>query len=73
MPYTMDGTPIDIIINPCSFSTRMTIGMNIEHYTSYLTLMTGMFLDSSMFCDVKNQLERTFASLCQRYDEEKKA
>ncbi|EAR82856.2 DNA-directed RNA polymerase, beta subunit (macronuclear) [Tetrahymena thermophila SB210] len=53
MPYTNDGTPIDIIINPCSFSTRMTIGMNIEQYTSYLVLLTGLFLDSSMFCDKK--------------------
>ncbi|EAS00046.2 DNA-directed RNA polymerase, beta subunit (macronuclear) [Tetrahymena thermophila SB210] len=68
MPYTNDGTPIDIIINPCSFSTRMTIGMNIEQYTSYLVLLTGLFLDSSMFCDVKDQLNKTYKHLLDYYN-----
>ncbi|KAL4496029.1 hypothetical protein ABPG72_015451 [Tetrahymena utriculariae] len=69
MPYTDDGTPIDIIINPCSFSTRMTIGMNIEHYTSQLALMSGMFIDASMFCDVKDQLEKTYSGLLEKYQQ----
>ncbi|MGA1587730.1 MAG: hypothetical protein ACO38I_03970 [Ilumatobacteraceae bacterium] len=49
LPFAADGTRPDIIINPCGFVSRMTIGMLIESLAGKAAAVTGKVCDATPF------------------------
>jgi len=49
MPFLSDGTPIDMMINPHSIPSRMTIGMLLEIFIGKVSSQTGTFYDATPF------------------------
>lgn len=49
MPFLQDGTPLDMLINPHSIPSRMTIGMLLEILVGKVSTQTGVLYDSTPF------------------------
>jgi len=55
MPYTKDGTPIDILLNPLGVPSRMNIGQLFETHLGMAARVLGMNVASPSFDGVPNQ------------------
>ena len=55
MPYTLDGLSPDLLINPHSLPTRMTIGQVIETRMSILCATKGIIADGTAFLPVDHK------------------
>ena len=53
MPYTVDGVIPDVIINPHTIPSRMTIGQFIESAAGKAAALSGKILDGTPFSNVK--------------------
>ena len=49
MPFTAEGLRPDMIINPCAFPSRMTIGQFLEAMSNTLAVDLGVLIDSTAF------------------------
>ncbi|HSH31065.1 MAG TPA: DNA-directed RNA polymerase subunit beta, partial [Candidatus Saccharimonadales bacterium] len=63
MPYTADGTPVDIILNPLGVGTRMNIGQIFETHLGWAAQALGYTVASPVFDGVtieqiKGELKR---------------
>lgn len=54
MPFTESGMPVDILINPHAFPSRMTVSYLLEGALAKLGCMEGKFKDGSAFTKVEN-------------------
>lgn len=54
MPFTRDGVPIDIIISPFAFPSRMTISYLLEGTLAKLGAKKGRFEDASPFRTIED-------------------
>lgn len=69
MPFTEEGLTPDIIINPHSFPSRMTIGQLIETLMGKICAERGVVADGTAFLPVDNfQLARELESLGYRHN-----
>jgi DNA-directed RNA polymerase subunit beta len=61
MPFLVDGTPIDIVLNPLGVSSRMNVGQVLETLLGYAGMKKGIKYSSPVFEgttieEIKNQL-----------------
>lgn len=49
MPFTAEGLRPDMIINPCAFPSRMTIGQFVESMSNILAVDLGVLIDATAF------------------------
>jgi DNA-directed RNA polymerase II subunit RPB2 len=49
MPFTASGLRPDMIINPCAFPSRMTIGQFVESMSNTLAVDLGVLIDATAF------------------------
>lgn len=55
MPYTKDGTPIDIVLSPLSVPSRMNIGQTLETMLGYAAYKLGLRFEIPIFSGVKEE------------------
>ena len=55
MPFTADGTPIDIILNPFGVPSRMNIGQILEIHLGYAAKKLGVKFATPVFDGVSNE------------------
>lgn len=55
MPFTADGTPIDIILNPFGVPSRMNIGQILEIHLGYAAKILGVKFATPVFDGVSNE------------------
>ncbi|MGC8943385.1 MAG: DNA-directed RNA polymerase subunit beta [Caldisericia bacterium] len=55
MPYTKDGTPIDIVLSPLSVPSRMNIGQTLETMLGYAAYKLGLRFEIPIFSQVKEK------------------
>jgi DNA-directed RNA polymerase subunit beta' len=63
MPHLMDGTPVDIVLNPLGVASRMNLGQIFETHLGWAAKTLGYRavtpgLDSASETDIQNELER---------------
>ena len=63
MPYTHDGVVPDIIFNPHSFPSRMTIAYFLEMLTGQIGLLTGRLVEVPNFNSIPNVHEKLMETL----------
>ncbi len=49
MPYTEDGTPVDIVLNPLGVPSRMNLGQIMETHLGWAASMLDMFIATPVF------------------------
>jgi DNA-directed RNA polymerase subunit beta len=49
MPYTEDGTPVDIVLNPLGVPSRMNLGQIMETHLGWAAKMLDMFIATPVF------------------------
>ena len=49
MPYTEDGTPVDIVLNPLGVPSRMNVGQILETHLGWAARMLDMFIATPVF------------------------
>jgi len=49
MPYTEDGTPVDIVLNPLGVPSRMNLGQIMETHLGWAARMLGMYIATPVF------------------------
>jgi DNA-directed RNA polymerase subunit beta len=49
MPYTEDGTPVDIVLNPLGVPSRMNLGQIMETHLGWAARMLDMFIATPVF------------------------
>lgn len=49
MPFTASGLRPDMIVNPCAFPSRMTIGQFLEAMSNTVSVDLGVLIDSTAF------------------------
>jgi DNA-directed RNA polymerase II subunit RPB2 len=64
MPFTAEGLRPDLIINPCAFPSRMTIGQFVESMSNILAVDLGVLIDSTAF-STQNRIQDTKEILLQ--------
>ena len=67
MPFTADGTPIDVILNPLGVPSRMNVGQILETHLGYVAKHRGERFDSPVFASIPE--EQIFVWLREVYDE----
>ena len=65
MPYTEDGTPVDIVLNPLGVPSRMNVGQVLETHLGWaakgLGLRIGAMIDASAkVSEVRGFLEQIY-------------
>jgi len=55
MPFTPDGTPVDIIFNPLSVPSRMNLGQVFEAHLGWLAQLKGEYVASPVFDGAKEE------------------
>jgi len=53
MPFTADGTPVDIVLNPLGVASRMNIGQILETHLGIAAERLGYYVASQPFAGVK--------------------
>ncbi|TLS66923.1 DNA-directed RNA polymerase subunit beta [Mariprofundus erugo] len=71
MPYTEDGTPVDICLNPLGVPSRMNIGQIFEIHMGWAGSELGKRIDEKMRAQAANDEIRSF--LLDIYQEDKTA
>jgi len=71
MPYTADGTPVEICLNPLGVPSRMNIGQIFEIHMGWAGSELGKRIDEKMRAQVGNDEMRAF--LLDIYEEDKTA
>ncbi|MDQ6993269.1 MAG: DNA-directed RNA polymerase subunit beta [Mariprofundus sp.] len=71
MPYTADGTPVEICLNPLGVPSRMNIGQIFEIHMGWAASELGKRIDEKMKAHIANSEMRTF--LLDIYAEDKTA
>ena len=64
MPFNSQGLRPDMIINPCAFPSRMTIGQFVESMSNKVGIQLGSFIDGTAF-STQNRIGDTRESLLQ--------
>ncbi|MCX5713022.1 MAG: DNA-directed RNA polymerase subunit beta, partial [Candidatus Omnitrophica bacterium] len=49
MPYMLDGTPVDIILNPLGVPSRMNVGQILETHLGWAAHKLGIYTDTPVF------------------------
>jgi len=49
MPYTEDGTPVDIVLNPLGVPSRMNLGQIMETHLGWAAKMLDMYIATPVF------------------------
>jgi DNA-directed RNA polymerase subunit beta len=49
MPYTADGTPVDLILNPLGVPSRMNVGQILESHLGWAAKHLGLYIASPVF------------------------
>ncbi|MBW2270920.1 MAG: DNA-directed RNA polymerase subunit beta [Deltaproteobacteria bacterium] len=66
MPYTADGTPVDIVLNPLGVPSRMNIGQILETHLGWAAHGLGRQIDAAMngsglaTPELRDQLKKTY-------------
>ncbi len=71
MPYTEDGTPVDICLNPLGVPSRMNIGQIFEIHMGWAAAELGKKLDRMVQAGAKTEEVRDF--LLEIYEEDENA
>ena len=58
MPFTAEGLRPDLIVNPCAFPSRMTIGQFVESMSNIVALDLGVLIDATAFSS-QNRIQDT--------------
>lgn len=58
MPYTADGTPVDIVLNPLGVASRMNIGQILETHLGIAAERLGYYVASQPFAGVSEDTIR---------------
>ena len=53
MPFTEDGTPLDIVLNPQGIPSRMNIGQVLEVHLGLAAKALGWYVATSVFDGAK--------------------
>ena len=67
MPYTEDGEPIDIVLNPLSVPSRMNIGQILETHLGFVSKKLGVQIDKmlkemSPYTKIKDLVKQIYQS-----------
>ena len=71
MPYTADGTPVDICLNPLGVPSRMNIGQIFEIHMGWAASGLGKKIQGMLQANVEHNEMKEF--LLEAYDEDKSA
>jgi DNA-directed RNA polymerase subunit beta len=58
MPYMMDGTPVDIVLNPLGVPSRMNVGQILETHLGWAALQLGRQIDGMLEKEWKGEALR---------------
>lgn len=72
MPFMSDGTPIDVMVNPHSIPSRMTIGMLLEILIGKASVQTGVFYDGTPFESNMTETMEVYESILHQHGIQKK-
>jgi len=67
MPYTEDGTPVDVVLNPLGVPSRMNVGQILETHLGWAARELGKQLDE--MCEQYKRGEKTIKDLNNRLKE----
>ena len=67
MPYTEDGTPVDVVLNPLGVPSRMNVGQILETHLGWAAKELGAQLNE--MCEQYKRGEKTAAELNERLKE----
>ena len=67
MPYTEDGTPVDVVLNPLGVPSRMNVGQILETHLGWAAKELGAQLNE--MCEQYKRGEKTIAELNNRLKE----
>jgi DNA-directed RNA polymerase subunit beta len=67
MPYTEDGTPMDIVLNPLGVPSRMNVGQVLETHLGWAA--KGLGIKIGKLLDAQSQVEKLRAYLDQIYNQ----
>lgn len=67
MPYTEDGTPVDVVLNPLGVPSRMNVGQILETHLGWAAKELGAQLNE--MCEQYKRGEKTAAELNKRLKE----
>ena len=48
MPYLEDGTPVDVVLNPLGFPSRMNVGQILEAHLGWAARSLGQQIDDML-------------------------
>ena len=71
MPYTADGTPVDICLNPLGVPSRMNIGQIFEIHMGWAASGLGKKIEAMLKSNTKHEKMKSF--LLDAYEEDKSA
>jgi len=71
MPYTADGTPVDICLNPLGVPSRMNIGQIFEIHMGWAASGLGKKIEGMLKANAKHEKMKSF--LLEAYEEDKSA
>ncbi|HJX64988.1 MAG TPA: DNA-directed RNA polymerase subunit beta, partial [Polyangia bacterium] len=59
MPYMMDGTPVDIVLNPLGVPSRMNVGQILETHLGWAALQLGRQIEGMIHKEWKGEALRS--------------
>lgn len=51
MPYMLDGTPVDVVLNPLGVPSRMNVGQILECHLGWAAKMLGLHIGTPVLTE----------------------
>ena len=69
MPYTADGEPVDLVLNPLGVPSRMNVGQILETHLGWAARGAGRQIQRALEAQRERDIEELRRVLCEAYDD----